>query len=89
MQLDKKAVALALGTISAIISFVCVALIAAIPTQTMSIFGWLIHINRLADIIGQREVTLANAVAGIVVFFVIAYVLGWLFAVLYNRSVQK
>ena len=85
MKLNQKTIGLALGIVSGLLSLVCVIFIKLIPEQTMNFFGWLIHINKLADLIGPREITLSGAVAGIVVFSVAAYILGWLFAVLYNK----
>lgn len=89
MTLNQKAVALALAIVSGLLSFVCIIFIKFIPVQTMNFFGWLVHVNKLADLIGPREVTLRGAVAGMIVFSVAAYILGWLFAVLYNKLIRK
>lgn len=89
MILNQKAFALALAIVSGALSIVCVVFIKIIPVQTMNFFGWLIHVNKLADLIGPREVTLGGAVAGIVIFSMATYILGWLLAVLYNKFAQK
>ena len=89
MKLNQKAVALALATVSGLLSLICVIFIKLIPAQTMNFFGWLIHMNKLADIVGSREVMLGNGVAGIITFFALGYVIGWLFAVLYNKFAEK
>ncbi len=89
MKLNQKAVALALAAVSGSLSLICVIFIKLVPAQTMNFFGWLIHINKLAELIGPREVTLGGTVAGIVAFSIAAYILGWLFAVLYNKFAEK
>lgn len=85
MKLNQKSTALALGTISAILAFLCTIFIAILPVRTMNFFGWLIHINNLAEIIGPRIVTLGNGLAGVAFFFILGYAIGWFFAVLYNN----
>ena len=85
MKLSPQAIALSLGITSAIVSVICVIFIAAASVATMNFFGWLVHIDNLADILGPRSVTLGNAIAGIVAIFISAYIVGWLFATLYNK----
>lgn len=85
MKLNQKALALASGLVSAVVSILCVILIAIVPVQTMNVFGWLAHINNLATLVGPRDVSLSGATIGIIVSFLVAYITGWLFAVLYNR----
>jgi len=89
MTLNQKAIALAFAIVSGLLSFICVIFIKLIPEQTMNFFGWMIHVNKLADLIGQREVTMVGSITGVIVFSAVAYVLGWLFAVLYNKFAQK
>ncbi len=88
MKLNQKAIGSALAIVTALVSVVCVVFIKILPAQTMNFFGWLIHMNRLADLVGPREVTLGGSIAGIVTFSVAAYLLGWLFAALYNKFNQ-
>ncbi len=85
MKLNTKAIALSLALVSTIISFICVIFIAIAPVATMNFFGWLVHIDNLADILGPRSVTVGNAIAGIVAMFISAYIVGWLFAAIYNK----
>lgn len=89
MKLNPKAIALASSIISVLISVVCVIFIAILPVQTMNFFGWLIHIKNLAGLIGEREITLANSLGGIIFFFVVSHLLGWLFAQIYNKFAEK
>jgi len=89
MKLDQKVVGLTLGIISALWAFICVVFIAILPQPTMSFFGWLIHADRMAEIIGPRTVTLTNGIAGVIVFFILGYATGWLFAVLYNKFAKN
>lgn len=88
MKLNQKAIGSALAIVTALVSVVCVVFIKILPAQTMNFFGWLIHMNRLADLVGPREVTLGGSIAGIAAFSVAAYLLGWLFAALYNKFNQ-
>lgn len=89
MTLNQKSFAFALAIISGLTSIVCVIFIKIIPGQTMNFFGWLIHINKLADLIGPRTITLEGSIAGIIIFSAAAYILGWLFAFLYNKLAEK
>lgn len=89
MHFNPKALGLAAGIISFIVSLLCIIFIAIAPNATMNTFGWLIHIGNLADLLGQRTITLANSVVGLIVSFISAYILGWLFAVLYNKFLTK
>lgn len=89
MKLDQKAIGLSLGIVSAFTYLVCIIFIAVFPTQTMNFFGWLIHIDNLSDILGARNITLANAIIGLVILFALGYAVGWLFAVLYNKSARS
>lgn len=85
MKINANAFGLAAGIISSALSLLCTILIALIPGPTMNFSGWLIHMNRLADIFGPRTVTLGNGIVGVVGFFIIGYILGWLFAAVYNK----
>lgn len=89
MKLNQRAVALAAGLASGLWALLCTVFIALWPAPTMNFFGWLIHLDRLAEIAGPRTVTLGNSLSGIAVFFALGYVTGWLFAVLYNKFSPK
>jgi len=81
-KLDTKRVSLSLAAVSGILSAVCALLIAVAPQFTVSFFGAIFHGVDLTKI--QKTMTLSDAILGIVVVIIIALIVGWLFAKIYN-----
>ncbi len=81
-RLNVKKVALSLAAVAGIISIICALLIAIAPEFTINLFGAIFHgldINAIA-----KQMTLGGAVLGIVEAIILALIMGWLFAVVYN-----
>lgn len=81
-KLDAKRVSLSLATVSGILSAVCALLIAVAPQFTVNLFGAIFHGIDLTKI--PKTMTLSDAILGTVEVVVIALIVGWLFAKIYN-----
>lgn len=81
-QLSPKRVSLSLAIVSGIVSIVCALLIAIAPEATVQFFGAIFHGVDLSQI--ATTMTLGSAVLGTVEVIVIALIVGWLFAKVYN-----
>ena len=81
-ELNPKRVSLSLAAVSGILSAVCALLIAVAPQFTVNLFGAVFHGVDLTKI--QKTMTLSSAVLGTIEVIVLALVVGWLFAKIYN-----
>ena len=83
-KLDGKRVALSLAIVSGIAYIVCALLIAIAPEGTLSFFGALFHGIDITKI-AATNLTIGSTILGFVEIIVLGYILGWLFAVIYNK----
>jgi len=81
-KLNPKKVSLSLAATSGIVSTVCALLIAVAPQFTVSLFGAIFHGVDLTKI--QKTMTVSSAILGTIEVVVIALIVGWLFAKVYN-----
>ena len=82
MKLNPKAAALASGLIWGVVAILCYVFVAVWPIQTTAFAGWWAHIDLSSF---SRKVTASSFVGGFIFTFASAYVLGWAFAILYNK----
>lgn len=86
MKLSIKSFALASGLASAIFYVVCCLLFALTPGFTIYLFNNIIH----ADLsVFTKVFTWGNFFVGLIVLFVMSYLLGALFAWLYNKFLKE
>ena len=81
-KLNAKVVSLSLATVSAILSLLCAFLIALAPEATVKFFGSIFHgmdVTRIAT-----PITLSGVITGLIAVVIVALIIGWLFAVIYN-----
>ena len=83
-NLDGKRVALSLAIVSGIAYVVCALLVAVAPEGTLSFFGALFHGIDITKI-AATNLTIGSTILGFVEIIVLSYLLGWLFAITYNR----
>ena len=81
-RLDAKKVSLSLAATSGIISVACALLIAVAPQFTVNLFGAIFHGVDLTKI--QKTMTFSDAILGTIEVIVLALIVGWLFAKIYN-----
>jgi len=82
-KLSAKRVSLSLAYVAGIVSAVCALLLALAPKATTQLFGSVFHGLDISKI--AVAITWGSAILGIVVSFVLALIIGWLFAVIYNN----
>ncbi len=81
-KLNAKRVSLSLAAVSGILSAVCALLIAVAPKFIVGLFGAIFHGIDLTKI--QKTMTFNSAVLGTVEVTILALIVGWLFAKIYN-----
>lgn len=81
-KLSPKRVSLSLAVVTGIISIICALLIAIAPEGTTKLFGTIFHGIDISKI--STTISLGNAVLGTIVAIVLAFIIGWLFATIYN-----
>jgi len=82
-KLSAKRVSLSLATLTGIISIICALLIAIAPQFTIKFFGAIFHGINLSQI--EKTMTLGGAITGIIAAIILALIIGWIFAVIYNK----
>lgn len=82
-EISPKRISLSLAYVTAIVSIVCALLLAIAPQLTMNVFGSIFHGLDISKI--AVAVTWTNAILGTIVAIVTALIIGWLFAVIYNK----
>ena len=83
-RLNAKRVGYSLAAVSGIVYLACAILVAIAPSWTVSFFGALFHGIDIAQI-ARTPVPLGSAVLGLVEIVVLGYVVGWLYAKIYNK----
>ena len=86
-KLNPKVVSLSLAGIATILSLLCALLIAVAPEATLKFFGSIFHGMDITKI--AQPVTLSGVLTGLIAIIIIAFVTGWLFAVIYNYLLAK
>ena len=84
MKLDAKALALALGSVTAGSFLLCSLLYAVVPQSV----GWTSHMFHIDVTSIFRPITLVGTVLGAVCWWILVAVLAGVSATLYNRSVR-
>ena len=83
-KLKPKAVGYSLASVAGIVSLACLLLVVIARDFTINLFGAIFHGIDLSKIVANN-ITVSSAVIGFVEVVVIGFVLGWLFAVIYNK----
>lgn len=86
-KLNPKVVSFSLVVVSAILSLICALLIALAPKVTLKFFGSIFHGADITKI--ATSVTISGVLTGLVAIVIVAFVTGWLFAVIYNYLLDK
>jgi len=89
MELNKNKFAGALAGTFGIIYAVCAIFVALWPDFALQLFGWLVHLVNVDKFAGDVAMTFGGFIAGLVQVVVYAYLGGWLFAWLHNRSLKQ
>ncbi|MBS3082056.1 hypothetical protein J4416_03955 [Candidatus Pacearchaeota archaeon] len=82
-KLNVKRTANALGVTAGIISLVCYILILIAPVGTISFFGAIFHGIDMSKI-AVESVSVGNGLLGVIEAIILGWIIGWLFAKIYN-----
>ena len=85
-KLNPKVVSLSLAGVSAILSLLCALLIAVAPKTTLKFFGSIFHGMDITKI--AQPITVSGVLTGLIAIVIIAFITGWLFAVIYNYLIK-
>lgn len=83
-NLNPKRTANALAVTAGIVSLICYILILLFPSGTVRMFGAIFHgidMNKIAMI----PSSIGYGLLGIIEVIIIGWIVGWLFAVIYNK----
>ena len=83
-KLKPKAAGYALASVAGIVSLVCLLLVVIARDFAINLIGAIIHGIDLSQIAADN-ITIGSAVLGFVEVIVTGFILGWLFAVIYNK----
>lgn len=83
-KLKPKLTGYALAIVAGIVSLACLLLILVAGEFAVNLFGAMFHGIDLSQIMTDN-ITIGSAILGLVEAVVIGFVLGWLFAVVYNK----
>ena len=80
--LNPKLVSFSLVVVSVALSLLCALFIALVPQASLKFFGSIFHGIDMAKI--AAPITVSGVLTGLIAVAIIAFVIGWLFAVIYN-----
>lgn len=87
MEINTQKFALAGAETASILYIVCAAVVAVAPDLAMKLLGWLAHLTNTELLV--REITMSGVAYGLIQVVVYVYIMLWIFATLYNRSVKQ
>jgi len=82
-KLNARKVAYSLAGVSGIIYIICAVLVAISPSGTVMVFGYMFHGIDISQI--STTPTLSGTIIGLVEIVILALIVGWLFAKIYNK----
>lgn len=88
-MLNKNKTGLVLGIFIALMHAIWAVLVAVIPVSLQKFIDWAFLLHSLKPIYEITSFVLLNAVLLVVVTFVCGYVMGWIFAAVWNKLVKK
>ncbi len=83
-ELNKNKIGLTLGLFGALLHAVWSLFVAIAPAGVQRFFDWLMSLHSLSMPVMVMPFRLLNSVLLIVVVFVLWYILGWVFAAVWN-----
>ena len=87
-KLNNKVIGLALATTSVVLYVICALLYWIIPETLVNYANYLFHGIDIT-LITNKSMTLGSTVIGLILIFVSSYLIGTLFASLYNYFIKK
>ena len=88
-NLKPNVVALAVAITTAFVYLVCLAFVVVFPIETIATFGnYFVHGMDISSI-AAKDINLSDSIIGFVIIALSAYVVGYIFALVYNWLGQK
>ena len=87
-KLNNNVVGLTLATTSVVVYIICAVLYWIIPSTLVSYANYLFHGINISLITG-KDITFGSTIIGLILIFVSSYLIGMLFANLYNYFNKK
>lgn len=85
-MINKNKVALSAGLTGAIMYIFCAIFVWILPDLSLKLIGWLAHLVNLQEkLSGNVTLTIGGVATGLIEVFIYLYVVGWIFAGVYNR----
>lgn len=89
MELNKQKFSLAATITMGVAYVICAVFVAIFPEVALKFLGWMVHIVNVEKFAGGVEVTLGSFFLGLLPIVFYTYVISYLFAWLYNRSLES
>ncbi|MEK6917671.1 MAG: DUF5676 family membrane protein [Nanoarchaeota archaeon] len=83
-KLNPKRVANTLGVVFVGVSFLCAVFVLVFPGTATSIFSNIFHGIDITQI-AKTSVSLGSIIIGLIEAFVLGWIIGWFFAIIYNK----
>ncbi len=83
-KLNSRRVANTLGVVFAGVSLLCAIFVLIFPGTAMSFFNNIFHGIDITQIV-KTSVSLGSIVIGLIEAFILGWIIGWFFAVVYNK----
>ena len=88
-KLNQNAIALSVGTITALVYLVCLIFVAVAPLEaTIAVGNLFVHGIDISSI-AIKNITFGRSITGLIVVFLSSTVVGYVFAYLYNWIGEK
>lgn len=89
-MINKNKAALSAGLTGGIMYVFCAIFVWILPDLSLKLVGWLAHmINLQEKLSGNMTLTIGGIVAGSIEVFIYLYVVGWIFAAIYNKLTRS
>jgi 2TM family of unknown function (DUF5676) len=88
-KLNEKAFASALMAISALLYTACAVLFTIAPQASLGFFSRMFHGIDITKIATATKPSLGSVALGLAEIVLATYIIGWTFAALYNRLLEK
>jgi len=85
-KLSEKGIAFASAVLTAISYIICFAIVLVFKESSLKFFNLFFHGIDLTSLATTPSIT--NGIIGLIMSVIVAYVSGWIFAIVYNKSTK-
>ncbi|MDD5192467.1 MAG: DUF5676 family membrane protein [Candidatus Nanoarchaeia archaeon] len=89
MKLDKCKIGLIVGIFFAVVHAVWAILVGVIPGVLQNFLDWIFNLHFLEPVWILTSFNLLNAVMLVIITFICGYIIGWVFALIWNCLAKK